>query len=89
MMWPSCPLGRAACMAGNELKMAGLYYCHPMCQERPLGPSSAHINNNLTYICSFCKDGSWGKKKPFPPVCLKEGCIIYVLKTAGPVCCDN
>lgn len=30
-----------------------------------------------------------GEKDRFSPVCLKEDCIIYVLKIAAPVCCDN
>ena len=73
---------RKGCTVKDELKMGR------WCQERPLGWSSVHINNDLVYICSSCKDGRW-KKNPFPLVCLKEGCLIFVLKAAAPVCCDN
>lgn len=43
---------RKGCMVKNELKMGR------WCQERPLGSSSVHINNDLIYFCSSCKDGS-------------------------------
>ena len=73
---------------GDGFKMVKLDYGHQRA-KKGLWCHPLHIETMILFISVSSVQMVLGEKNPFTPVCLKEGCIIYVLKIAAPVCCDN